>query len=95
MSYSITRNSISWLPSWHGSSIYVQPDIEIPVRITVALRTSHNVLLSDTLRGDTVSMLTHIYTHKPLRKTEVTICNHQADSHFVCDLMSDLVICKF
>ena len=48
-----------------------------------------------TLRGDTVSMLTHIYPHKPLRKTEVTICNHQADSHFVCDLMSDLVICKF
>ena len=32
------------------------------------------------LRGDKVSMLTHIYPHKPLRKIEVTICNHQADS---------------
>ena len=25
-------------------------------------------------------MLTHKYSHKPLRKIEVTICNHQADS---------------
>ena len=41
------------------------------------------------------SMLTYIYPHKPLRRTEVTICNHQADSHFMCGLMSDLVICKF
>ena len=49
----------------------------------------------NTLRGDKVSMLTHLYPHKPLRKTEVTICNHQPDSHFMCGLMSDLVICKF
>ena len=27
-----------------------------------------------------VSMLTHTYPHKPLRKTKLTICNHQADS---------------
>ena len=31
-------------------------------------------------RGDKVSILTHIYPHKPLRKIEVTICNHQAYS---------------
>ena len=37
-------------------------------------------LVSDSARGDKVSMLTQIYPHKPLRKIEVTICNHQADS---------------
>ena len=47
------------------------------------------------LRGDKVSMLTHIYPHKPLRYTEMTVCNHQADSHVMCGLISDLVICKF
>ena len=26
------------------------------------------------------SVLTHTYPHKPLRKIEVTICSHQADS---------------
>ena len=31
------------------------------------------------LRGNKVSMLTHTYRHKPLRKIKVTICNHQAD----------------
>ena len=34
------------------------------------------------------------YTHKPPRKTAVTICNHQA-AHFMYSLMSDLVICRF
>ena len=29
---------------------------------------------------DKVSMLTHTYPHKPPRKSEVTLCNHQADS---------------
>ena len=33
-----------------------------------------------TLGGDKVSMLTHTYPHKPLRKIKVTMCNHQADS---------------
>ena len=46
------------------------------------------------LEGDKVSMLTHTYPHKLLRKIEVTICNHQADSP-LCGVMSDLVICKF
>ena len=30
--------------------------------------------------GDKVSMLTHTYPHKPIRKIKVTVCNHQADS---------------
>ena len=30
------------------------------------------------LRGDKVCMLTHIYTQKPLKITEVAICNRQA-----------------
>ena len=47
------------------------------------------------LGGDKVSMLTNTYPHKTLRKTEVTLCNHQAESHVMCDLMADLVICKF
>ena len=33
-----------------------------------------------TLRGDKVTVLTHTYLHKPVRKIKVTICNHQADS---------------
>ena len=31
---------------------------------------------------DKVSMLTHTYPHKLLRKIKVTVCNHQADSSF-------------
>ena len=30
--------------------------------------------------GYKVSMLTHTYPHKPMRKIKVTICNHQTDS---------------
>ena len=30
--------------------------------------------------GDKVSVLTHTYPHKLLRKIKVTICNHQVDS---------------
>ena len=30
--------------------------------------------------GDKVSMFTHTYPHKHLRKIKVTICSHQADS---------------
>ena len=32
-----------------------------------------------TLRGDNMSMLTHTHSHKPPRKINMTICNHQAD----------------
>ena len=45
------------------------------------------------LGGDTASALIHIYPHKPLRKNEVVICNHQVDSpFFICGLMSDRII---
>ena len=47
------------------------------------------------LGGDKVSLLTHTYPHKTLRKIKVATCNHQADSSITCGLMSDLVICKF
>ena len=32
------------------------------------------------LEGDKVSVLTHLYPHKPLRKIKVTIRDHQAHS---------------
>ena len=48
------------------------------------------------LWGDKVSMLTHIYPHKPRRKIEMTICKiTRLTAHFMCGLMSDLLICKF
>ena len=30
--------------------------------------------------GDTMSMLTHTYSHKPLRKIKIPICHHQVES---------------
>ena len=48
--------------------------------LNVTTATSDHLFTLFSLRGDKVSMLTHIYPHKPLRKIEVTICNHQADS---------------
>ena len=51
---------------------------------SIAPRTSvtpvHSISQSDPLWGDKVSMLTHIYPHKPWRNIEVTMQNHQADS---------------
>ena len=48
------------------------------------------------LEGDKVSMLTHTYPHNPMRKIKVTICKiTRLTIHFMCSLMSDLVICKF
>ena len=44
--------------------------------------------------GDKVSMLTHIYPHKARRKIEVIICKvTRLTTHFMCGLMSDLLIC--
>ena len=47
--------------------------------------------------GIIVSMLIHTYPHRPLRKIKVTICwePNRLTAHFMCGLMSDLVICKF
>ena len=53
-------------------------------------------LLRPPLGDDKVSILTHIFPDKPLRKIKVTICNHHRPTvQFMCGLMSDLVICKF
>ena len=47
------------------------------------------------LWGDKVSMLTHIYPHKPRRKIEVNICKITSlTAHFMCGLMSDLLSCS-
>ena len=48
------------------------------------------------LGDDKVSMLTHTCPHKPQRKIKVTISKiTRLTTHFLCGLMSDLVICKF
>ena len=51
-----------------------------------------------TLVSDKVSMSTHTYPHKPLRKEKVTMSHcaiTRVTAHFICGLMSDLAICKF
>ena len=60
----------------------------------------YELLMGCTLWGDKVSMLTHIFPHKPLRKIEVTtacICKiTRLTANFImCSLMSDMLICKF
>ena len=67
----------------------------ITSRCTCACRNIKVHVNSVTLRGDKVSMLTHTYSCKPLRKIKAIIFNHQADSHLMYGLTSDLVICKF
>ena len=53
-----------------------------------------NVYHSVNPLGDKVSILTHIYPHKARRKIEVTICKiTRLTAHFMCGLMSDLLIC--
>ena len=44
---------------------------------------------------DEGNMLIHTYAHKQCSKIKVAICNHQADSLFICSLMSDLVIYEY
>ena len=44
---------------------------------------------------DKVSMLTHTYPHKPWRKIKWPYASSRLTTHFMCGLMSDLVICKF
>ena len=46
------------------------------------------------LRGDKVSMLTHTYTHKPLRKVKWTSAITRLTAHLMCGLMFDLVHCR-
>ena len=51
--------------------------------------------LLPTLRGDKVSMLTHTYPRKPLGILKGLYAITTLAAHFMCGLMSDLVICKF
>ena len=46
------------------------------------------------LRGDKVSMLTHTYPHKPLRKINWPTAIARLTAHITCGLKSDLAICK-
>ena len=45
-------------------------------------------------RGDKVTVLTHTYPHKPLKKIKWPSAITMLTTHFMCGLMSDLVICK-
>ena len=74
---------------------YLPPLLTIPIPVVSLSHkgdaqedTTHNISLYN--RGsDKVSMLTHTYPHKPLRKIKATICNHQPDSPPNVGLMSD------
>ena len=46
------------------------------------------------LRGDKVSMPTHVYPHKLLRKINWRCAITRLAAHVTCGLMSDLVICN-
>ena len=52
--------------------------------VTIRSSVTNNSLLPPykqfTLRGYKVSMLAHTYPHKPPRKNNLIMCNHQADS---------------
>ena len=52
------------------------------VTLKISIRTDLCIskLQFDTLGGDKVSVLTHTYSHKPVRQITVTVYNHQADS---------------
>ena len=54
-------------------------DFAMSMKLPSNENTAH-ILCTTPLGGDKVSMLTHTYPHKPLRKIKVTMCNHQADS---------------
>ena len=82
------KQTVFWLALMERC--YEIPDAEIRYAIpetkrnVAAVNAKYNWAITvsppiSTLRGDKVSMLTHTYPHKPLRKIKVTICNHQAD----------------
>ena len=61
--------------------------------ITVYMQIMQYVNICHFPLGDNkVRILTHIWPHKPLRKIQVAICNHQADSPLEGGLVSDLMI---
>ena len=55
-----------------GLTIYVRQPLNLPAFVSL--------FSTNALRGDKVSMLTHTYPHKPLRKIKAAECTHQADS---------------
>ena len=50
--------------------------------LEISFRVGENRKCPIPLRGNKVSLLTHTYPHKPLRKIKVTMRNHQVDSPF-------------
>ena len=62
----------------------------LPIKPEMGIRNPHRlklVCLLSALVISKVSMLNHIYPHKPLREMKLITCNHQADSPFTCGLM--------
>ena len=75
--------------------VYIYMSLCLPPWLLLGLRTTISFITHQCpLWVDKVSMLTHIYPHKPWRNIEVTICNiTRLTAHFMCGLMSDLLIC--
>ena len=61
-------------PATQNARNYKIPQVSFPLPSPLPLPAPSG------LRGDKMSVLTHTYPYKPLRKIKVTICNHQADS---------------
>ena len=80
LGYNVVRDmhNVIRITAGHVNSITKQAKTRVsPMCLHLNMFHSHKFF---PLRGDKVSMLTHTYPHKPLRNTEVTICNHQTDS---------------
>ena len=95
-----------WLNSFSMLAI-VRSDIRLHVKWAVNLviangimaitehTVSRTLLHSGTLGVDKVSMLTHTYPHNPWGRLKLPYGITRLTAHFMCGLMSDLVICKF
>ena len=67
----------------HNYNANFQADFQNQCVTSIYIITIHHCdLVDNALRCDKVSMLTHTYQHKPLRKIKVAICNNQVDSLF-------------
>ena len=82
------------LPLKITMSCFLEPLASVPCHKQSHLHSHKQSFPYFTLWGDKVSVLTHIYPHKPWREIEVTICKiTRLTAHFMCVLMSDLLIC--
>ena len=84
-----------YLPTYSAISAYCKQSL---ISGKVGLKTDFQEQLSYSIKntplGDKVSMLIHIYPHIARRKIEVIICKiTRLTAHFMCGLMSDLLIC--